>query len=221
MNLQLSYQTQNLPAPHAFSAYLELQSDDNENVTIACQINYLDREDLSEDEIINEGYTLDDDLCWEGELGTNWNLLFSHFSQLVYRSEPTPSAYLHVVLDKIEKGYPKEDQEILMNALIQGIFEAIGKEAPLQIDVAISPAHIRTLVWCFKDRTFTLDQKERIWEQSQPLMASLYEMEFDSDAASDHASENSIQYQNTGEWLHIKDKSLARRVAAQTNHLSG
>lgn len=204
MKIELSYQTQELPPPYAFAASFEIALDlDRENVEIAFQLVYLDREDLSEEELSDQGFTGDDDFSWQGYLGKKWIPILSSLKSLEYLTEPREDSYLHVVIDGVEKGFPAVAQEEVIQELIQGVFESAKRETPLKIQIADKHLNLTALTWEFGPRRFLIGQQEHNWEKSRSLMQLCYSLEFDEDSVFDKPVPDSINFQETLEWLKI------------------
>ncbi len=68
--IRIEFRTLDVPAPFAHDYTLSLELD--KDIKARYQINYKGRENLSEEEIIEEGYTLDDDFEWKGEINSAW-----------------------------------------------------------------------------------------------------------------------------------------------------
>ena len=67
----LKYQTaENIPAPFAHA--IEINGSLDQELELSFELTYLDREDLTEDEILEEGFTTNDNFTWKGTLPKVW-----------------------------------------------------------------------------------------------------------------------------------------------------
>jgi hypothetical protein len=108
---------------------------------------YTGREDLSEDEIFGEGFTMDDDVNWNGKLGSQWWEVISsaiektHIKKGKKNNEGDP-LQLELTTQNMPSGVniagsPTEYDmwEYLIQELIQAVFEASERELPLSINI--------------------------------------------------------------------------------------
>lgn len=183
MKLELSYQTQELPAPFAYAAFFSIDlGSDSDAVHVDFKLTYLDREDLSEDEIIAEGYTLNDDVSWQGEIGEKWITPLNQVIKYDYTDEPKAFDYLHVKVDDTALGYPNQIAEgvILVQELMQAAFEGGKIERTLLIEI-MSDAQTRdTIEWIFLTRVIKVNGIESThWNVGQDLLRFIYQTDFE------------------------------------------
>ena len=212
MKIDLSYQTQQLPPPYAFAASFSMNTH-AQRAHLRFQLEYLEREELSQEEILQEGFTMEDDFSWEGALGKNWLPILKGFDELAYQDEPSEEAYLHVKIDGVEKGFPKEDQELIVQELIQAAFESSDKESLLKIQLLDEEMQTQEFTWHFADRSFLIGNHAYQWDKGRALMNFLYTLEFEENAVSQQPQPGSLHYQNTGEWLQITDRRLMEKIS--------
>ncbi len=108
-------------------------------------ITYTDREELDEEDIIGEGFTLTDDVSWSGQLGAAW---LPVVDKLVSTTKLGPfdetkldedDDFLEVTIDTgfddPEVGTPMDAEtfQYTVQELIQAIYEASGKEKPFEL----------------------------------------------------------------------------------------
>ena len=60
-----------VPAPYSYQVSFEIILNEN-NLNVAFEMNYSNRDGLDEDEILNEGFTMDDNFAWKGDLDMVW-----------------------------------------------------------------------------------------------------------------------------------------------------
>ena len=191
MKLKLSYQTQHLPAPYAFSATFSVEI--SEVIHVALVLTYLDREDLSEEEILAEGYSLEDDFSWEGQLGANWIYPIKELVRKERTQEPLDSFYLHIAVDD-EEWFPAVVDDVVVQDLLQAVFEAKKKEAPLTISFATSKYEQIDLTWKFAERTVYHKELALSWDEAHTLMRLIYSNEFEEMKAFKKPQVNSISF---------------------------
>src|SRR5690606_27844448 len=101
------------------------------------ELHYTDREDLTEDEILDEGFTANDDFSYKGALDSVWKKVVSiEFEKTKWSGRQLEEGGL--TLAAIENGKTASaktpaDQEawqMLAQDVIQAIYETSKKEAP-------------------------------------------------------------------------------------------
>lgn len=199
-SFNINFKTIDIPAPFAHAISLKGITSNNKGLELELDITYLDREELEDEEIFDEGFTLDDNFKWQGTLSNVWVSEISHYlkeeslSNEKNFSDPTEEVKGEFYFsdgNKIEI-INKKSLIYLLQELIQGIFEASGKELPLEIKILnISPdknEQILSLVFSFSNREVELNlqngQNEKLhlkdeeWSSFQDLLKLLYTPEF-------------------------------------------
>lgn len=138
--LQISYFTPDLPPPFTYQYVLSAQFNEDE-LLVDFKMEYVGREELEEDEIIAEGFTLNDDFIYKGVLPSIWKQeLINQLDKTTYFKD-IPSDYpIHVKIDGLGEsqpfeGYPADlkNWEYFLQELVQGIFESGKRELPLEV----------------------------------------------------------------------------------------
>ena len=215
MILEISYQTQNIPAPFAFSVIMKLEI--SKEVKMHFELSYLDREDLSEQEILGEGFSLDDDLIWSGTLGNNWKEVLRNFSNLEMQNEPNEQFFLHIKIDDATAGFPNVENDIIIQELIQAAFERSGREEQLEIRFLKSEIQ-QVLSWDFAQRAASLDGLTFDWSLSYQLMELIYTRDFEKMKVLKQPINKSVMLGSEG-WFLIEDQSvwtLVESIQART-----
>ncbi|MEM6735021.1 MAG: hypothetical protein AAF620_03020 [Bacteroidota bacterium] len=172
MVLEIVYQTQNIPAPFAYEALFKI--DLSLDVQVSFELNYLDRDELTDDEIINEGFSLNDDFLWNGNLGSNWRpLLLSRFKNFNYQNKPSENFYIYVLIDGKEKGFLALENNLLLQELMQGVFESSGKEDALTLRFYENDIET-TVTWKFSLRELLVNNILTNWTHGNTLMQEVY-----------------------------------------------
>ena len=204
MRIELSYQTQGLPAPYAFSVFCSIVMRKND-LELDFKLEYLDRENVSREEILAEGFSEDDDYSWNGKLGKNWCIAIESLLDVPLLDLPKDDFYVHLATAE-QEGFPDLPGDVLIQELIQAVFETSGKETPLTFFVFLKKKQHR-LSWEFASRTSYIDEKELKWEDSLDLMQALYGSEFDDNNVTKKAIERSISFDAVN-WIEFKVNSF-------------
>ncbi len=137
-SVEISYFTPDLPPPYAYN-YLLTAAIDKEGLKVKFRLEYIDREELEEEEILAEGFTLDDDFSFEGNLPVVWkNELLTQLDKTSFLKGNPEQYPIHLKLKtagETYEGYPSDynNWEYFLQELVQGIFEAGMKERPLEL----------------------------------------------------------------------------------------
>lgn len=203
---QIRFQTaRSLPAPYAYFFTLSVRPAFKEYLAVDLNITYPDRDDIDEDELIAEGYTRNDDFQWSGRLGNAWlqaveALVRKTKIDALNEDELTEDDdFWEITLTADDgsqtAGMPKnyEDWQYLIQELMQATYESAGRERPFELiylelqrggDVEVR------LQASFADRTIKVEtiqdrrsrSKTLLWKQLQPIMATIYGVDFDEEA---------------------------------------
>jgi hypothetical protein len=140
----IKYQTAAIvPAPYAYYYTLKSIGSETGGLIVDFVLNYLDRDSITEEEILDEGFSMEDDLTWKGELPMVWarelkSLLKN--SQLVEDGEESElEEYIGIERTfegKSESLFPakKKAWSYFLQELMQAIFEAAGRENAFELD---------------------------------------------------------------------------------------
>jgi hypothetical protein len=185
----LSYSNTLDPAPYLYQ--LDIHFDFTEQgVHVKYNKHFLNREDFSEEELEEEGFSRHDDIEIDSTLGANWA---AYFESLIHHADWTgdkpydnigqtvslctkDDVTIHyLVLNKIEYHVEEVYQAILENAKI---------ESPLSLHLKKihngSEGNVE-LLWHFKDRLFEAitanKRSKKTWEEGQGLLLQFYEID--------------------------------------------
>lgn len=137
--LVLEYDSGIVPPPysHVFRLMLDWSNGD---LDVVLDLHYTDREDLTNEEILDEGFTLNDDYSYKGALNTVW---IKPLQLLFDKSKWTNKDIEEggITVSALEKGKDEgvkipsnqEEWQLMAQDLIQAIYETVKKEAPLQV----------------------------------------------------------------------------------------
>lgn len=219
-SFEVKYETApHIPPPYCYYYQIKGQ-EEAAGLRINFQWVYHQREELSTEEIEDEGFTGQDDYNWNGLLDQVW---FREFDRLVSASRPTAhpdeeEAYLFITATEpgrvLFDGSPRNmtEWEYFLQELIQGIYETSGKEAPLHIRFKkISPdgsSVTHTITLEFGHRKLTLATtpsqgqplvRERDWDKSREVLQAIYTLDYHPEEASEKEPSTPGVYLDTGE----------------------
>ena len=184
----LYYSNVNTPPPYLYELNVNFTVFDDK-VQIEYLKTFLDRAQLSEEELEDEGFTLNDDSQIESELKGEW---VNYFKSLANHKDWSKT-------DNSEEDFNNnfismttlggEAQFLMLNGieyhleeLLQALVESLEIEAPLSILIRKNEAQkiVDTeLYWSFKDRIFeirkTTGTQSSDWEEGRRLLSLFYE----------------------------------------------
>jgi hypothetical protein len=138
--LEIKYQTSGLvPAPYAFAVELNLEIN-GDKINYTYDLQFIDREGISEEELEEEGFSEHDNLNLKGKLGKEWAeaiVKIQEKTKPVYLNELKEEQAFWEIKTSSEKIYPTNstEWEQLLEEFKQAILEAHKIEAPLQIKI--------------------------------------------------------------------------------------
>ena len=194
--LVLEYDSGILPPPysHVFRLALDWSAG---VLTTQLDLHYIDREELTEQEIFDEGFSLNDDYHFQGKLVPVWIKPVQH---LLEDSRWTKKAMDEggITLSTIEQGENQgvkipsnqEQWQLMAQDLIQAIYETEKKEAPLTIHYRkVDREEIKeiSLTLHFSTRE-ALVQREKgkatlVWEEAIELLKLVFMPDYQYDLA--------------------------------------
>lgn len=207
-----------MQVPPPFAMAYTLSIDIKETCQISLNIEYLDREELEEDEIYDEGFTLDDDFEWKGELGENWAEAIENFFKDVTIS-PNSEDLNHWLYVEIADGINTTNGHIanpekhlnFLQQIIQACFEKAKREAPLKLDLIIVADGTKSNFKAkasFVERAFTINDKAKTWSDLERLMGILYLDEPEATKPAKNPNKEGYWIDYTAEGLYFKMKKL-------------
>jgi hypothetical protein len=210
--LVVEYDSGIVPAPHSHVFRLQLDLDSNP-FQVSLEMHYTDREDLTEDEIYDEGFTLNDDYSFKGAIDTVWTGVFSKAYQAAKWSGKSLNE-AGITLTPIEAGKMGKikvpaDQEawlILSQDLIQAIYETNKKELPLTINYrlvendSVKDCSI-TVKFSNREVLFTEGTETRNlnWDYTIQLMKLIFTPDYHYDIAKEEPGKKRGGYINCGD----------------------
>ncbi|MEP0366084.1 MAG: hypothetical protein ABJN36_18010 [Cyclobacteriaceae bacterium] len=189
MRVKISYQTLLIPPPFAFGYTLDLNIKDDET-EIEFEMEYLNRDTITEDEIINEGFTTDDDFKWTGKLGNIWSERLSEIEHIELESNSNnEEIWMHFQVES-EESNPSghvlkvDEWDFKIQELIQAIYEKAKRELPLTVNLAIVKGsdlkEVKVLGY-FETLTSEVNGQPLSWEKMQQAMNPVFSAEIEEE----------------------------------------
>ena len=189
--MRIQFQTNSFtPPPYAYAIELEA-AEAMDGLHVKFLLTYLDRDQLEEEEILEEGFSLNDDLQWSGILPAVWSERLRKTEQKLTLTEKVEleeeENYWHVETGK-ENGYPEEEEELLafLQEIQQAILEADQLEAPLHITVIRLDRDEKKeyhFEGSFVHQKYAYNGKTQAWEELNHFLKDIYSGDFRPDQA--------------------------------------
>lgn len=198
IRLELDYSTGDIPPPFSHSYKLRL-SFEKSFVNTQLDITYLHREDLSEEEILSEGFTLDDNFKFVGEIPKVWEgpfrKLYSSSKWSNQRQLGEEGGMRVLAKDrhgKLVRGIPSNQNEwnYLAQECIQAVYEVSKKESPLTIRykaIENDKSWMYEMTVKFATRKIELNINRTPvtleWDEAKELLAHIFLPDYDYEMA--------------------------------------
>jgi hypothetical protein len=207
-----------VPAPFAHYSTFKLFIDSASKIKVDFSINYIDRNELTEEEILDEGFTMDDNYAWKGAVPAIWITEFQEIFQASHiirkREEKEFEDFVEIELDEDEKRvtiYPtnKEKWAYFLQEFMQAIFETSGRENPFELtylEIDNGPETLIEMKASFAEKSFALSKnkgagKQLDWKKLQEVMDTVYKAGFLEEFASEKRPSKKGIYLNAGDGL--------------------
>lgn len=192
-----------------------------EGLRVKYEIAYLHRDELSEEEIFDEGFTLNDDWAVEESLPAVWSQALNeqlrhHPLRQRTNGAEGPSLEVQVKGEAEFTGYLAEPEpwSYFLQELIQALLEASGQEMPFKLhylEVENKEVHKEVeLEASFVERSISVRtskagkpkrEKNIAWDRLSEIMQLVFVPDYDYEKAIGHWPKRSGTYLNTGEGL--------------------
>ncbi|MGR3809105.1 hypothetical protein [Jiulongibacter sp. NS-SX5] len=211
--MHIQFQTNELtPPPYAHAIEIKVQQENN-GINIDFEITYLGREELEEEEILQEGFSTNDDIQWSGELNQEWLKTFEQFANSVEFKEKTSlnqeEFYWNIKTDH-QEGYPVDEEAALqfVQELQQAVLENTETEAPLNLTILRKDRNTSERIVfeaSFAKRQFsktTNDSKEDLpWDTLSQVLKDIFSGEFRPEQAKQKSPKKTGLHINLGDDL--------------------
>jgi hypothetical protein len=215
----IRYQTAPVvPAPYSNFQTIQLNLVSEDDLVVDFTVKYTDREDLEEDEILEEGFTAEDDFNWKGPVPANWirefSTIYSSSKIIRQREEKEFEDFVEIEIEENGKRvtvYPvdRERWVYFLQELMQAILETSGRELPFELtylDLDAEPKIELAFKASFATKDFTMREnggpdKKLDWGFLQKVMDTVYRAEFIYDNASETKPSKKGKHIYTGDGL--------------------
>ncbi len=210
--LVLEYDSGIVPPPysHVFRLALDWSKGD---LDVVMDLHYTDREDLTKDEILDEGFTAQDDYSYKGPLNAVW---IKPLQQLFDKSRWTNKDIEEggITVSTLEQGKGEvvkipsnqEEWQLMAQDLIQAIYETVKKEAPLQVHYRLVDRDITsdcsiTVHFSNREVIFDKEGKSRTlnWEYAIQLMKLVFTPDYHYELAQEEPGKKRGAYIECGD----------------------
>ncbi len=220
--ITIEYNTGSIPPPFCHKYKIAVSKDDRDKYHIDLNLEYYDRDEITEEEIFDEGFTLDDDYIWKGDLPKVWGQeIENKIKSTNWRKKPSRSndgsdLIIRVVQDnqsEILQPASSRIWEIFAQEIIQAVFELSKKEAPLQINFISGSAINQNLkidfTFSFANRSVLRDspqngKKHIDWLEGQKLLKYIFAIDYLPENGFEKIPSAVSNYINPGDGLWYK-----------------
>ncbi len=204
--LEISFETFVVPPPysHTYTFKLRFEAD---GLQLQYDLEYTHRDELSKEEIWEEGFSNQDDFSWKGRLPVVWRetlLAAWGRTRLLSEKEQEPSEPLENGLFIVAKitngqqvtGIPEnvENWEYLLQELTQAVYEAAQREHPLRIryvERSLKEELQLIITVRFLERSLEMVRQQEKqqhkyslpWTKAKPLLSTLYLLDYNTEEA--------------------------------------
>ncbi len=214
----LKYQTaENIPAPFAHA--IEINGSFDQDLELSFELTYLDRDDLTEGELFDEGFTSNDDFTWKGTLPKVWSdVVFGSLKSAneLYIKSLEPHQDFWQVDFEGKTFYPKNTDafKYLIEELQQAVYEKAGREASLKltylknqssenIEVFVSASFIERKLQLVRTNITdgSSETKVLVWDELNYILKNTFSGEFEAEFAHSKKPSHKGLFLNAGDEL--------------------
>ncbi len=210
--LVIEYDSGIVPPPYSHVFRLLLNWKDG-NLSTELDLHYTDREDLSKEEILDEGFTENDDYSYRGRLNPIWTKpVTGQLAAAKWTGKAIDEGGLTVAVLENGKAGPvrvpadQEGWQLLAQDLIQAIYETSKKEAPLTIkyrEITHESTKDCAVTVKFSDREvlFESDEESRMinWEYAVQLLKLIFTPDYHYELAREEPGKKRGAYIECGD----------------------
>lgn len=217
--LTFEYNTGPIPPPFCHKYKITISKSSPEKYQVDLNLEYYARNEITEEEIVDEGFTLDDDYKWKGKLPLVWGQeIENRLKTANWKKKSSPgdggSEFIIIIVQnnhsEILRPATIRIWEIFVQEIIQAIFELSKKEAPLQISfVSGSSDNISQKIdftYSFSNRVVQLNstqkgEKSMRWEEGQKLLKYIFNLDYLPENSFEHIPKKQSNYISPGDGL--------------------
>jgi len=217
--LTIKFQTSEItPPPYAYFYTLVLTKS-GEGLQTEFDHQYLERDELDEEAILEEGFEINSDYAWKGGLSVVWQ---KELEKLLAKNSYKSGSKIKETEDYIELVFPNEsgedgsyfptntaEFEYFLQEIMQAIYEVAGREQPFKLEYRNIDRLGETITGClavFAERFFAVQRnaeppKKLPWKWTQEVMGTVFMADFLMEDASREVPKFSGKYLSTGDGL--------------------
>lgn len=223
-SFEVNFQTAGIiPPPYSHRYSLKGTVNQDGGLDVVFDIQYLDRDELTDDEVISEGFTLQDDFRWAGGLLPVWTEEVQKLAQKTIINKTNRPAeetenrfWLNLEMDAgsppLGKPRNREGWEYAAQELIQAIYETAQIEAPLKLiylrkmkdksvqlemNIFFSKRTVKTQM-----QVGTIEKTKQLrWDDLNPILRMIYTGEFLAEKAVEKEPKHPGKFLNVGDGL--------------------
>ena len=221
--LTVYVETLSVPPPYSHRYSFDLKFD-TAGLQAQYSLEYTDRDDLSKEEIWEEGFSDNNNFSWVGNLPSVWytTILESWLKTKLSSEEKDAESLVSGLIITAElvdgqkiMGVPDQidDWVYLLLELTQAVYEAAKKEYPLRIrylekssdqeqtQLIITAQFLHRTLEVIQQRGKQSRQYKLDWTKAKPLLSTLYQLDFNSEQVSAKMPHHSGKYLDPGDGL--------------------
>lgn len=213
MKITISYQPQQFPPPFAYACVLDIDLSATA-INASLQLEYLNRDAVSDDELRAEGFTRDDDFEWKGQIDLKWKDDIEQLSKLSVTENPDENIYLHISLDNKPVAFPKNIgiADLIFQEIFQAILESAEIESLLEFQCVLEDKK-HVVLFSFSKRSIKFDGNMSFkWEIGREIIRLIYNLDFESLKHSKKEQSNSV-YIGDDQW-YLLPKSIIHKLSS-------
>lgn len=187
------------------------------------ELSYTERETLTEEEILEEGFSLQDDYNWEGKLPPVWHQAVEKVLQQTTKLHKQPNAgsdsaailQIQDLEGATHEGVPDNIEAWIyfLQEMTQAVFEISRKELPLllkYLEVSGTDDKLELIIQpYFSNRQLVAgvyengkeQEKSHSWEKLKPLLKAVYLPDYDASKATKQQPATPGKYIDPGEGM--------------------
>ncbi len=225
--LRIYFQTLMAPPPYSYQYEFVLNPQHNQ-LQVSYQLTYTERNTLTEEEILEEGFMPNEDFSWEGPLPAIWLQALQEIMAKTQKLKPNLSndqpnlirLQLTDMENQLQEGVPNnlEGWEYFLQEMTQAVFELSQKEQTLiiryreigrhkqTIDTSFQPVFSQRKLQVEIQQNSKTQQKTIGWQKLKPLLKAVYLPDYDNAKASSAMPDRPGRYIDPGEgiWYDIR-----------------
>lgn len=238
--ITFEYNSGPIPPPFCHKYKIVVSKNNQDTYQINLNLEYYDRDQITEEEVFDEGFTLDDDYKWDGELPLVWGKeIENRFKSANWKKKPSRDKHgsdfiirmVHDNQSEILQPASSRIWEIFVQEIIQAVFELSKKEAPLQINFISGGSKNQSqkidFTFSFAKRSVLRDspqhgKKNIDWLEGQKLLKYIFAIDYFPENSYEKIPSTESNYISPGDglWYELALAANAREDdIAQINRL--